>query len=275
MSLTVTHDIGSRDPLRRFHTRAVFTEGPAGQGYGAANFPAVKRPSNVSGHRHRSVAFRPPTTPMRFFALQRLRPGRSTHPRVLPARFDPSAGFGHPLDGLLPAQPCRPCFRPAALLGLALQRLLRLAVERHSCRSEPTGWLQIRPLIRASTSTRRIPPSLGFAPQACPSSDGGCYSATWLVPLLGFSSLGFVLRSAWPALQPADARWLVHPRLPGFRSATRRIPTDRPSRSAKLPAIAGNHPILQPGADQKTPARFRHLFMTLWLKTVRTDWPDF
>lgn len=165
-------------------------------GNGAANFPAVKRPSNVSDHRHRSVAFRPPTTPMRFFALQRFRPGRSTRPRVLPARFDPSAGFGHPLDGLLPAQPCQPCFRLAALLGLALQRLLTLAVERHSCRSEPTGWFQTRPLIRASTSTRQVPPSLGFAPQECPSSDGGCYSATWLVPLLGFSSLGFVLRSA-------------------------------------------------------------------------------
>jgi hypothetical protein len=26
----VTHDIGSRDPLRRFHTRAVFTEGSTG-----------------------------------------------------------------------------------------------------------------------------------------------------------------------------------------------------------------------------------------------------
>jgi len=200
---------------------------------------------------------------MRFFALQRFRPGRSTRPRVLPARFDPSAGFDHPLDGLLPAQPCRTYFRPAALLGLALQRLLTPAVERHSCRSAPTGWFPTRPLIRASTSTRRVPPSLGFTPQECPSSDGGCYSATWLAPLLGFSSLGFILRSAWRALQPTDARWLVHPRLPGLRIATRRIPTDQPSRSAKLPAIADKHPVLQPGADQKTPVRFWHLFMTL------------
>jgi len=210
----------------------------------------VKRPSNVSGHRHQSVAFQQPTTPMRFFALQRFRPGRSTHTRALPARSGPSAGFGHPLDGLLPAQPRRLCFRPAAFLGLTLQRLLTLAVERHSCRSDPTGWFQTRPLIRASTSTRQVPPSLGFAPQVCPSSDGRCYSATWLVPLLGFSSLGFVLRSAWQALQPADARWLVHPQLPGLRIATRRFPTDRPSRSAKLPAIADKHPVLQPGADQ-------------------------
>jgi hypothetical protein len=55
--------------------------------------------------------------------------GRSTLSRALPARFGPPAGFGYPLGGLLPAQPRRPCFMPAALLGLALQRLLTLAVE--------------------------------------------------------------------------------------------------------------------------------------------------
>jgi hypothetical protein len=30
MSLAVIRGIGSRDPLRRFHARAVFTEGPTG-----------------------------------------------------------------------------------------------------------------------------------------------------------------------------------------------------------------------------------------------------
>jgi len=131
--------------------------------------------------------------------------------RALPARFGPSSGFGHPRDGFLPAQPCRPCFRPAALLGFTLQRLLTLAVERHSCRSAPTGWFRARPLVRASTSGRRVLPPLGFAPQECPSPDCGCYPATWLAPLLGFSSLRFVLRPAWLALQQTSARWLVHP----------------------------------------------------------------
>jgi hypothetical protein len=178
---------------------------------GAADFPAVKRPFNVLNHRHLSTAFRPPTTPMRFLALQRFRPGRFTSSRTLPVRFGPSSGFGYPRNGFLPAQPCRPCFRPAALLGFTLQRLLTLAVEQHSCRSAPTGWFQARPLVRASTSGRRVLPPLGFAPQECPSPDCGCYPVTWLAPLLGFSSLRLVLRPAWLALQQTSARWLVRP----------------------------------------------------------------
>jgi hypothetical protein len=42
--------------------------------------------------------------------------------RVLPARYGPPSGFGYPLDGLLPAIPCRFCFTPAALLGFTLRR---------------------------------------------------------------------------------------------------------------------------------------------------------
>jgi hypothetical protein len=58
---------------------------------GAADFPAVKRPFNESDPRHLSTAFRPPTTPLRFFALQRFRPGRSTY----------FAGFTCPLWSVL------------------------------------------------------------------------------------------------------------------------------------------------------------------------------
>jgi hypothetical protein len=39
----------------------------------------------------------------------------------LPARYVPPSGFGYPLDGLLPPGPCRPCFRPTALLGFTLR----------------------------------------------------------------------------------------------------------------------------------------------------------
>jgi hypothetical protein len=39
----------------------------------------------------------------------------------LPARYVPPSGFGHPLDGLLPSDPCRVCFTPAALLGFTLR----------------------------------------------------------------------------------------------------------------------------------------------------------
>jgi hypothetical protein len=49
---------------------------------------------------------------------------RSTLSRVLPARYVPSSGFGHPLDGLLPPTPRRFYFAPAALLGFTLRSLL-------------------------------------------------------------------------------------------------------------------------------------------------------
>jgi len=44
-------------------------------------------------------------------------------PRVLPARYVPPSGFGHPLDGLLPSDPCRFFFTPTALLGFTLRSL--------------------------------------------------------------------------------------------------------------------------------------------------------
>ena len=48
--------------------------------------------------------------------------GTKVHlPRVLPARYVPPSGFGYPLDGLLPSNPCRFCFTPAALLGCTLR----------------------------------------------------------------------------------------------------------------------------------------------------------
>jgi hypothetical protein len=44
--------------------------------------------------------------------------------RALPARHLPSSGFDHPLDGLLPREPRRPCFMPTAPLGFSLRSLL-------------------------------------------------------------------------------------------------------------------------------------------------------
>jgi len=79
--------------------------------YGAADFPAVRRPYNVSDHRHLSVAFQPPTTPVRFSALQRFRPGRST-------RY---AGFTCPLWSVL--RVCSPSrrFSPGPTLPALFQ----------------------------------------------------------------------------------------------------------------------------------------------------------
>jgi hypothetical protein len=39
----------------------------------------------------------------------------------LPARFVPPSGFGDPLDGFRPSNPCRFCFAPTALLGFTLR----------------------------------------------------------------------------------------------------------------------------------------------------------
>jgi hypothetical protein len=41
--------------------------------------------------------------------------------RALPARFVPPSGFDYPLDGLLPSDPRRFCFTPAALMGFPLR----------------------------------------------------------------------------------------------------------------------------------------------------------
>jgi hypothetical protein len=58
---------------------------------------------------------------MGFPSLQHIRIRRSTCSRVLPARFVPPSGFGYPLDGFLPSDPCRSYFVPAALLGFPLR----------------------------------------------------------------------------------------------------------------------------------------------------------
>jgi hypothetical protein len=55
-------------------------------------------------------------------ALDRLRGPLATG--VAGARYVPPAGFGYPLDGLLPLSPCRFYFTPAALLGFALRSFL-------------------------------------------------------------------------------------------------------------------------------------------------------
>jgi len=166
-------------------------------------------------------AFRPPTTPLRFFALQRWQTSRSTFFAGFACPLGPPSGFGHPHGGFLPAHPCRPYFRPAALLGFTLQRLLTLAVERHSCRSAPTWWFRTRPLVRASTPRRRVLPPLGFAPQECPSPDCRCYPVAKLAPLLGFflfeacPSAGVICSSAnFRPLACSPTSYPVKPELP-------------------------------------------------------------
>jgi hypothetical protein len=50
--------------------------------------------------------------------------GTKVHlPQALPARYVPPSGFGYPLDGFLPSDPCRSSFIPTALLRFALRSL--------------------------------------------------------------------------------------------------------------------------------------------------------
>jgi hypothetical protein len=59
--------------------------------------------------------------------------------QALPARYVPPSGFGYPLDGLLPSNPCRFCFAPAALVGLTLRSfLLSKSIQGVSTLEEPT-----------------------------------------------------------------------------------------------------------------------------------------
>ena len=58
-----------------------------------------------------------PAALMSFAPLQHLQGRWVRFTRAWRARHLPSSGFGYPLDGLLPGDPCRSSFIPAALLG--------------------------------------------------------------------------------------------------------------------------------------------------------------
>lgn len=170
--LAATRHIGSRAPLRCFHTRAVITAGQAGPSeLVRRTFLRLRGPPTFPNHHHAPAAFRPPTTSVRLLALQRLRGGRSTiRGFYLPARFRP--------QGLVTLSTV--CSRPN-LAGLVSYRQRSWAWPfrgssslRWDCiPAEPNrpGGLGVRPLFREITSGRRTRPPLGFAPQACPWSD--------------------------------------------------------------------------------------------------------
>jgi len=244
---------------------------------GAANFPAVKRPFNVSGRRHLSAAFRPPTTPLRFFALQRFRPGRSTH----------FAGFTCPLWSVLRVWSPSRRFAPGPTLPALFQTGcapgLHPSEVAHACGG--TAFLPLR--------TDRVVsnPSAGSCKHVRTAGSATSRLCPARVPVAGLrvlprtparASPGFLLSGVCPsaglACPSANLRPLACP--PAGYPARSELPlgvwppTDRPD-PLNPPAKAGKHPLLRSGADQETPVRFLHLFMTLLLKTVHTDWPDF
>jgi hypothetical protein len=58
-----------------------------------------------------------------FPSLQHMKGLKVHFSRALPARYVPPSGFGYPLDGFLPSDPCRFCFTPTALMGFTLRSL--------------------------------------------------------------------------------------------------------------------------------------------------------
>jgi hypothetical protein len=111
--------------------------------------------------------------------------------RALPARYVPSPGFGYPPDGFLPAEPRQPCFRLAALVGLALQRFLTTAVvqPRRLGRTDP--WFSRLSVSRCEHRSGGRRRHLSGLPRSSARNEGqGCYPLacpclSWAFPLWG------------------------------------------------------------------------------------------
>jgi hypothetical protein len=117
-------------------------------------------------------------------------------PRALPARYVPSSGFGYPLDGLLPSNPCRFCFAPAALLGFTL-RSLPLSRGIRVSPPERTHLPFNQALFPTSTTLGRPawPRFPGFNPLKSPWQTVVWLTHRLLDAPLGFTPLGFTGRN--------------------------------------------------------------------------------
>ena len=93
----------------------------------------------------------------------------------MPARYVPPSGFGHPLDGFLPSDPCRSCFIPAALMGFTLRRFLLLeGIRGVTTRKDPHAVSPSDvPAAEAPDRPDRLR-LLGFVPSRSPLQSRGC-----------------------------------------------------------------------------------------------------
>ena len=143
-------------------------------------------------------------------------------PRALPARYVPSSGFGYPLDGFLPAIPCRFCFAPAALMGFTLRSfLLSQGIRRVTDRKDPPT---VSPAAVPDAEAMGRPGRLrflGFIPCESPWRRRMCLASPPLDAPMGFTLLGFTRRNL--------GRNFARPPLPRFANpATNRRPHRRP-----------------------------------------------
>lgn len=150
--------------------------------------------------------------------------------RALPARCVPSPGFGDPPDGFLPAEPCQPCFRLAALVGLALQRLLTSAVAWPRQPSRPDAWFSRLSVYRCEHRPGGRRRHLSVLSRSSARNEVRVVTP-WPVrasPGLFLSGVGH--RLAWPAGRQASAHGLARGWSPGPRGvhSASRSPSDCP-----------------------------------------------
>jgi len=107
---------------------------------------------------------------MDFCSLQHTQIRRSTLREASTPRYAPPSGFGYPLDGFLPPNPCRLYFTPTALMGFTLRSVpLSKGIRRVSARKHPHAVLSHR-FTGCTKATDRPgkPRLLGFAPSESP-----------------------------------------------------------------------------------------------------------
>jgi len=160
---------------------------------------------------------------MGFRSLQHTTGLRVHFPRALPARYVPPSGFGYPLDGLLPAIPCRFCFTPAALVGFTLRSFLL----SKGIRAFPSGrtHLPFRPPVypmrmhqAGSTGYGSWVLTLSEVPD-----DPHVFSTRPAGCSLGFGPSRVRQRKPWPGFRPASSHALLafRPRRPGVSIGSR------------------------------------------------------
>jgi hypothetical protein len=130
----------------------------------------------------------------------------------LPTRYVPPSGFAYPLDGLLPAIPCRFCFAPAALMGFTLRSvLLSKGIRAVMTRMAPHTVSPIGAPAAVAVGRPNRPRFLGFNPFESPwRPDGGLIRRPLDAPL-GFYPSRVHSRTPCPRLPSGSSHALIGP----------------------------------------------------------------